>query len=856
MKPPPTDAVSLREAAEAKLATSGHQTPESNEARIIHELQVHQIELELQNQSLQEAQAEVEAGLERYTDLYDFAPAGYFTLESNGAIRELNLAGAQMLATERAGLVGKRFGIFVAEASRADFQRFLDRVFSSDTRQYLDVELAIEGQGPLTVAIGATRSPNGRECRAVVVDITERRRAEDALRASEGRFRLLVEAVSDYAIYLLDPDGRVSSWNAGAQRLKGYAPEEIVGQHVSVFFPVEDRGRGEPERQLRVAAAEGRFEREGWRARKDGSLFWANVITTPVRDAGGRVVGFAQVAQDLSERRIAERRFRLIECAPDGILLVDGAGSIVHANPKAATMFGYTQEELIGLDQEVLVPERLRLQHRDHRALYMAAPTIRSMGTATSAVVGLRKDGTEFPAELSLGPLEGPDAPLIIAFVRDVSELREMQRRQVRAADRVLRLHTLAVALGEAVDLANVAAAILSGGLDAVGVRAGLLARVVEDGRRLEILGETGAAPDEVEDNEAVRARDFGGETVGGRQRIPVDAHLPLCDTVRSGAAIWLHDPAEVQAIYPALASLFARFGGHAMVCLPLISRGAVLGVLRLSFTEQQAFDDEERFFLTSIAHHCAMALDRAQLYEEAILARDAAAHATMMRDEFLSIVAHDLSNPLNTVRMSAINVLRARPGGEIEMARKAAGMIGVAVEQMNVLLRDLSDVAAIDSGQLRIRKEESDLDEVMTTTAALLSPLCAEKGISFSCDAKAPSLRLLCDPNRVQQLLGNLVGNAIKFTPRGGRVTVDAAPSGAEVRFSVADTGPGIPAEVSEHVFERYWRGRERDYTKGVGLGLFIAKGIVDAHGGRIWLESVLGRGTTFYFTLPLAPG
>jgi signal transduction histidine kinase len=106
-----------------------------------------------------------------------------------------------------------------------------------------------------------------------------------------------------------------------------------------------------------------------------------------------------------------------------------------------------------------------------------------------------------------------------------------------------------------------------------------------------------------------------------------------------------------------------------------------------------------------------------------------------------------------------------------------------------------------------------------------------------------------------VQQLLGNLVGNAIKFTPRGGKVTVDAVRSGAEVQFSVADTGPGIPAEVSEHVFERYWRGRERDYTKGVGLGLFISKGIVDAHGGRIWLESVLGRGTTFYFTLPLAP-
>ncbi|MBK6534593.1 MAG: HAMP domain-containing histidine kinase [Deltaproteobacteria bacterium] len=407
------------------------------------------------------------------------------------------------------------------------------------------------------------------------------------------------------------------------------------------------------------------------------------------------------------------------------------------------------------------------------------------------------------------------------------------------------------MALGEAVDVADVATAILSRGFDVVGVRAGLLVRVVEGGLKLEVLGEAGTAPSEVEDDNAVRARDFGGEIVGGRQRIPFDAHLPLCDAARSGTAVWLREP-EVRAHYPELASLFTRIGDRAMACMPLISRGAVLGALLMSFKEDRAFDNDERLFLTSIAHHCGLALDRAQLYDDAVLARDAAARATMMRDEFLSIVAHDLSNPLNTIRLSARIILGARPAAEPETTRKGAGMIEVAVDQMNLLLRDLGDVAAIDSGQLRIRKEESDLDALMATTAALLAPLCAEKDLSFSCSA-SPKLRLLCDPNRVQQLLGNLVGNAIKFTPRGGKVTIDAMPSGDEVRFSVADTGSGIPAEVSEHVFERYWRGRERDFTKGVGLGLFIAKGIVDAHGGKIWIESVLGRGTTFYFTLPL---
>ena len=155
----------------------------------------------------------------------------------------------------------------------------------------------------------------------------------------------------------------------------------------------------------------------------------------------------------------------------------------------------------------------------------------------------------------------------------------------------------------------------------------------------------------------------------------------------------------------------------------------------------------------------------------------------------------------------------------------------------MAVLLQDLGDVASIDAGQLRIRMQERSAETIVTDLVEAFTPLCAEKGVSLV--GRAPALRLTCDPNRAQQVLGNLVANALKFTPRGGTITIEAAPSGGEVRFSVTDTGSGISPEACEHVFERYWRGKERDLTKGVGLGLFIAKSIVDAHGGKIWVES-----------------
>jgi signal transduction histidine kinase len=224
-----------------------------------------------------------------------------------------------------------------------------------------------------------------------------------------------------------------------------------------------------------------------------------------------------------------------------------------------------------------------------------------------------------------------------------------------------------------------------------------------------------------------------------------------------------------------------------------------------------------------------------------------------MMRDEFLSIVAHDLANPMNAISLRATYMLGTAPAGaEGDPIRDSASKIQAGVQGMAVLLQDLDDVASIDSGQLRIRMQERSAETIVADLVDAFTPLCGETGVSLV--GRAAALRLTCDPNRAKQALGNLVANALKFTPRGGTITIEAALSGDEVRFSVTDTGSGISPEACEHVFERYWRGKERDLTKGVGLGLYIAKSIVDAHGGKIWVDSTVGRGSTFSFTLPAA--
>ncbi|MBV9946301.1 MAG: PAS domain-containing protein, partial [Myxococcales bacterium] len=222
---------------------------------------------------------------------------------------------------------------------------------------------------------------------------------DEAFVPDEGSLRLLLDTVKDYAIFRLDRQGRVASWNEGARRIKGYERGEIIGRHLSVFYPPEDVVAQRPARGLAVAAETGRYEDEGWRVRKDGSRFWANVLLTAVRDERGELLGFANVTRDLSERRGTEQRFRgLLEAAPDAMIISDAGGRILVINGRAEQIFGYEPRELVGQSIDVLVPPRRREAHVLGREQFFRSPHVRPMGSGLE-VDAIRKDGSEFPVE-------------------------------------------------------------------------------------------------------------------------------------------------------------------------------------------------------------------------------------------------------------------------------------------------------------------------------------------------------------------------------------------------------------------------------------------------------------------------
>ena len=266
--------------------------------------------------------------------------------------------------------------------------------------------------------------------------------ANQELLRSEQRFRSLVSVVKDYAIFMVDAEGRVTTWNEGAERIKGYKAEEIIGKHFSQFYAEEDRRQGKPEKLLKTAVSQGRSEDEGWRVRKDGSQFWASVVITSIRDPKGSLLGFTKVTFDLTQRKKTEEALRrgeehsrtLFEFSPDAMVVSNQEGKIVEVNGQVERSFGYPRAELVGQPVEMLVPERFRKLHPSHRKSYTEKAKARPMGTGLE-LYALRKDGSEFPVDIMLGPIESPQGRLILTVVRDLSQKKEAEEALRRSEE-------------------------------------------------------------------------------------------------------------------------------------------------------------------------------------------------------------------------------------------------------------------------------------------------------------------------------------------------------------------------------------------------------------------------------------
>jgi len=298
----------------------------------------------------------------------------------------------------------------------------------------------------------------------------------------------------------------------------------------------------------------------------------------------------------------------------------------------------------------------------------------------------------------------------------------------------------------------------------------------------------------------------------------------------------------------PGFEAYFSRYAIHSLIVAPLKIQGRVIGGVGLSRAHPgDPYTEDDLALVVDLTSRAALAIRNSQLF--ARVQREA-----KDREEVMAIVAHDLRNPLGVISAAGMLLTSLAEGdAQSERLRTVAGRVTRAAQRMDELITNVLDATHIESGRIRVKPSPVDVASLLDQAFEAAIAAAQQGGVDLRRGPPPEGLKCLCDVGRILQVFSNLIGNGIRFTPKGGYVEVRALADDETVRFAVEDTGPGITAEVLPRVFERYFKGTDAPRT-GTGLGLYIARGIVEAHGGRIWAESTPNHGSTFWFSLPLA--
>jgi PAS domain S-box-containing protein len=779
----------------------------------------------------------LEASRIRTRDLIEQASEGIFLADLDGRYTDVNSAGCHMLGYARDEIVGRAITELLPPS---DVER-LSRVKERLLRGRVDVAewtLRRRDGSLMAVEVSAKILPDGR-WQAFVRDISERKRAEERTRQAQERLELALRG-ADLASWDWNVKTGEVVFNARWAEMRGHRPEEVrphVDSWISGVHPDDW-----PQVSKAVAdccAGVREYETEHRVRTRSGEWIWildrGRVFG---RDEEGRPVRMVGTELDITERKRVEAALRLSEARSSGILAVsadaiisvDERQRITMFNEGAEKVFGHTRAEVMGSPLEVLIPERLRARHREAVERFAASRQIsRRMGEGGEEIWGLRKDGREFPADAAISTLEVGGHRLLTVALRDITEQKRIEREQTFLAE-------VGSVLASTLEYEDTVASI-----------ARLTVRELADLCVVDIIDESG----EVRRAKVV-SRDpaktwicdlLAGMVLERRRPHPIWAVL---ETKRPVLLQGL--PPELLASFPdqetrrALRLLDVR----SVLAVPLLARGKILGAIALvSTTPAHLYGPADVRLAEELAHRAALSIENARLYS-------VAQQAIRAREDVLAIVAHDLRNPLGTVLLQT-SVLRVqRPEPEPRMARSIA-IIERAATRLDRLIQDLLAVTRIEAGRLSVERARVPTEQIVLEAVEAQMGLASSASLELQLEMAPDLPDLWADRDRLLQVFENLISNAIKFTERGGRVVVAAATRQGQVLFRVTDTGAGITAEDLPHVFDRFWQGRNARRA-GAGLGLPIVKGIVEGHGGRVWIESSPGRGSTFFFTVPVA--
>ena len=641
---------------------------------------------------------------------------------------------------------------------------------------------------------------------------------------------------SDDAIVSKDLNSTIMSWNRAAERMFGYTADEAVGRSIRMIIPA-DRQSEEDMVLSRIGAGETITHFETIRQRKDGTLIPISLTVSPIHDDTGRVIGASKIARDISERAqgaIAGRRLAaVVESSDDAIITKDLTSIITSWNPAAERMFGYTAAEAIGRSVRMLIPEELQDEEDVVLAKIRAGEKVDHYET-----VRQRKDGTRLHISLTVSPIRNERGEIVGAskVARDVTERMRLLIAAAEHATNTEKLNEVGAVGSSALDRETIVQKVTDIATELTHAQFGAFFYNVTDpesGDSYMLYTLSGAPREAFAKFPAPRATAVFAPTFYG------EGPVRLNDVTQ--------DPRHGRS---------APFHGMPPGHLPVRSylavpvkgvKGEVLGGLFFGHSEAGVFTKQHERLALGVAAWASVALENARLYSEAQV-------ANRMKDEFLAVLSHELRTPLNAI----VGYSRLLRGGILsgDKAERGLETLERNATWLTQIVEDVLDVSRIVSGKIRLDVQPVELPLIVDNAVATIQPAADAKAVRVQTIVDPRVGPVSGDPGRLQQVVWNLVSNAVKFTPKNGRVQVRLERVNSQIEIVVSDTGMGISSEFLPYVFERFRQaevGTTRK-TGGLGLGLAIVRHIVEMHGGTVEVSSAgEGKGATFRVRLPV---
>ena len=609
---------------------------------------------------------------------------------------------------------------------------------------------------------------------------------------SEERFRLLVESAKDYAIFMLDTEGAVASWNAGAQRITGYTASEAVGTHISQFYTEEARETHRPDHELTLAARDGRTEDEGWRVGKGGERFWSHTVITALHDAQGALRGYASTFRDLSDRRRQEEqlahheerlRALLASVRDYAIIMLDPSGIVVSWSEGAERIEGYRAEEIIGAHfSRFLPPEAVQRGWPEHELRVAAIE-----GRFEDENWRVRKDGSRYWANVVITALRDRNSRLI-GFCKITRDLTERRHQEEALRESQERFRLLIESVQEyAIYMLDAAGHVMSWNAGAQTILGFSAAEIV--GKHFSRF----YLPDELRGGQPWQQLEAARE----RGRLE-------CEGLRvrkDGTA----------------------FNAHVLIAAVHDSEGKLQGFSHITHD------------LTRLRHMRALEDSGRRM------------------NEFLAVLSHELRNPLAPVRHAV--ALLQRGSATVETQRSLTTIIDHQITHLTRVIDDLLDVSRIVRGHIAIEREAVKVSTLVARALEIATPSIQLRGQTLHVAPCDEDWAVEGDLIRLAQVLANLLDNAAKFTAEGGQIWLGVRGAGAEVQISVQDSGCGIAPDLLAHLFDFFAPPEHIGLPdRGLGVGLGLVRRLVELHCGRVEARSEgPGHGAQFVVTLPL---